>query len=168
MPSVIEKPVTQSSDDQYRQAAELIASYGHAMDDGQIDLWPQFFTPDGVYQITTKENQEAGLPIGIMLCVGRGMMIDRVKAFHTANIFEPHIYNHIVGYPTMSYDKASGRVTARSNFQIVRIMETGRMDLFATGKYLDVIQKEGGSLKFKERVVVLDSRNVDILLVVPL
>ncbi len=89
-------------------------------------------------------------------------------AFHTANIFEPHTYNHIIGYPTMSYDKATGCVTSRSNFQVIRIMETGRMDLYATGKYLDVIQEEGGSFKFKERVVVLDSRNVDILLVVPL
>jgi len=103
-----------------------------------------------------------------MRCVGRGMMIDRVRAFHTANIFEPHTYNHIIGHPTMSYDKATGCVTSRSNFQVIRIMETGRMDLYATGKYLDVIQEEGGSLKFKERVVVLDSRNVDILLVVPL
>ena len=167
MPSVIEKPVTRSSGDQYREAAELIASYGHAMDDGEIDRWPQFFTPNGIYQITTKENREAGLPIGIMRCVGRGMMIDRVKAFHTANIFEPHTYNHIIGYPSMTYDKAIGCETARSNFQVIRIMETGRMDLYATGKYLDVMQKEG-SLKFKERVVVLDSRNVDILLVVPL
>ncbi|MDE5445816.1 terephthalate 1,2-dioxygenase [Bradyrhizobium sp. CSA207] len=168
MSSVIEKRVTPSSDDQYREAAELIAAYGHAMDDGKIDLWPQFFTPSGVYHITTKENQDAGLPIGIMRCVGRGMMIDRVKAFHTANIFEPHSYNHVVGHPTMSYDKATGCVMARSNFQVVRIMESGRMDLFAAGKYLDVIQREGGSLKFRERVVVLDSRNVDILLVVPL
>ena len=168
MPSAIEKPVTRSSGDQYREAADLIASYGYAIDDGEIDLWPQFFTPNGIYQITTKENHEAGLPIGIMRCVGRGMMIDRVKAFHTANIFEPHTYNHIVGYPILSYDTATGYVTARSNFQVIRIMETGRMDLYATGKYLDVIQKEGGSLKFRERVVVLDSRNVDILLVVPL
>ena len=168
MPSVIEKPVARSSGDQYREAAELIASYGHAMDDGEIDRWPQFFTPDSLYHITTKENNEAGLPIGIMRCVGRGMMIDRVKAFHTANIFEPHTYNHIIGYPSMRYDKATGCVTARSNFQVIRIMEAGRMDLYATGKYLDVMQKEGGSLKFKERVVVLDSRNVDILLVVPL
>ena len=96
------------------------------------------------------------------------MMIDRVKAFHTANIFEPHTYNHVIGYPTMSYDNATGCVTARSNFQVIRIMETGRMDMYAVGKFLDVIQKDGGSLKFKERVVVLDSRNVDILLVVPL
>ena len=42
MPSVIEKPVAQSSGDRYREAADLIASYGHAMDDGEIDLWPQF------------------------------------------------------------------------------------------------------------------------------
>jgi anthranilate 1,2-dioxygenase small subunit len=168
MPNVVEKPVTRSSGDQYREAAELITSYGHAIDEGEIDLWPQFFTTKGVYHITTKENYDAGLPIGIMRCVGRGMMIDRVRAFHTANIFEPHSYNHMVGYPMLSCDKTTGCVTARSNFQIVRIMETGRMDLFATGKYLDVIQKEGGSLKFRERIVVLDSRNVDILLVVPL
>jgi anthranilate 1,2-dioxygenase small subunit len=168
MRSAIEKPVAHSSVDQYRDAADLIASYGHAIDDGELDRWPQFFTPNGVYQITTRENHQAGLPVGIMRCVGRGMMIDRVKAFRTANIFEPHCYNHIVGYPTMSHDQTSGCMRARSNFQVIRIMESGRMDLYATGKYLDVIQKEGGSLKFRERVVVLDSRNVDILLVIPL
>jgi len=168
MRSAIEKPVEHSSAGQYREAADLIASYGHAIDDGELDLWPQFFTPNGIYHITTRENHQADLPIGIMRCVGRGMMIDRVKAFHTANIFEPHTYNHIVGYPTMSYDQTTGCVTARSNFQVIRIMESGRMDLYATGKYLDVIQKEEGSPKFRERVVVLDSRNVDILLVVPI
>jgi anthranilate 1,2-dioxygenase small subunit len=168
MRSAIENPVAHSSADQYREAADLIASYGHAIDDGELDLWPQFFTPNGVYHITTRENYQAGLPIGIMRCVGRGMMIDRVKAFHTANIFEPHTYNHIIGHPTMSQDQTTGCVRARSNFQVIRIMESGRMDLYATGKYLDVIQKEGGSPKFRERVVVLDSRNVDILLVVPL
>jgi hypothetical protein len=47
-------------------------------------------------------------------------------------------------------------------------MEDGRMDLFATGKYLDEIVIENGAAKFKERVVVIDSRNIDILIVVPL
>ena len=64
MATVIDKPAAQSSGDQYRNAAELIASYGHAMDDGDIDSWPQFFTPNGIYHITTKENHDAGLPIG--------------------------------------------------------------------------------------------------------
>jgi len=62
----------------------------------------------------------------------------------------------------------AGSVASRCNFQIVRIMEDGRMDLFATGKYLDEVVIEDGVAKFSERVVVLDSRNVDILIVVPL
>ncbi|WP_426440601.1 aromatic-ring-hydroxylating dioxygenase subunit beta [Bradyrhizobium genosp. P] len=168
MQNVIERPVAQATGDQYSKIADLITSYAYALDDGKIDLWPEFFTNDGIYHITTQENHDAELPIGIMRCVGRGMMTDRVKAFHTANIFEPHKYNHIIGRPIMSQDKGAGSVSARSNFQIVRIMETGRMELFATGKYLDVVQVENGILKFRERVIVLDSRNVDILIVVPL
>lgn len=168
MQKVIEKPIVQTGRDQYSEISDLIASYSYALDDGQIDLWPQFFTKDGIYHITTQENRDAALPIGIMRCVGRGMMTDRVKAFHTANIFEPHTYNHIVGRSILSNDKAIDGTAVRSNFQIVRIMETGRMELFATGKYLDIVQKENGTLKFKERVIVLDSRNVDILIVIPL
>jgi len=168
MHDVLEKADRLAGDEFYHDVAQLIVSYGHALDDGQIDRWPQFFTKDGLYHITTRENHDAGLPIGIMRCAGRGMMIDRVKAFHTANIFEPHTYNHICGLPVVGSAGSPGRLTARSNFQIVRIMEDGRMDLFATGKYLDVLEKENGVLKFSERVVVLDSRNVDILIVVPL
>jgi anthranilate 1,2-dioxygenase small subunit len=168
MHDVLEKTTSQPGDELYHDVAQLIVSYGHALDDGQIDRWPQFFTKDGLYRITTRENHDAGLPIGIMRCVGRGMMIDRVRAFHTANIFEPHTYNHICGLPVVQSERTSDRLTARSNFQIVRIMEDGRMDLFATGKYLDAFERENGVLKFCERVVVLDSRNVDILIVVPL
>jgi hypothetical protein len=47
-------------------------------------------------------------------------------------------------------------------------MEDGRMDLFATGKYLDEIVLEAGIARLQERVVVLDSRNIDILIVLPL
>lgn len=168
MRNVIEEPVAYSRDGHYREISELIASYGYALDDGKIDQWPEFFTKDGIYHLTTKENYDTGLPIGIIRCVGRGMMVDRVKAFRTANIFEPHSYNHVVGRSIVLDDKVADGIAVRSNFQVVRIMETGRMELFATGKYLDVVKKEDGTLKFKERVVVLDSRSVDILIVVPL
>jgi anthranilate 1,2-dioxygenase small subunit len=47
-------------------------------------------------------------------------------------------------------------------------MQDGRSNLFATGKYLDSIVLDEGLLKFQERTVVLDSRHVDILMVVPL
>ena len=47
-------------------------------------------------------------------------------------------------------------------------MQDGRKELFATGKYLDTVVLDDGVPKFQERLVVLDSRHIDILLVIPL
>lgn len=147
---------------------DLIFDYAYTLDDEDIDRWPQFFTESGVYHLTTKENYDADLPIGIIRCVGRGMMADRVKAFHTANIFEPHSYNHMVNRPLFAMGATQGTYNARSNFQVTRIMQDGRAEPFATGRYLDAIVVEKGVAKFQERIVVLDSRQIDILMVVPI
>lgn len=150
------------------QIEDLLCAYSHAIDDGIIEQWPGFFTDDCVYHITTRETHEAGLPIGILRCVGRGMMLDRVKAFHTANIFEPHSYNHMLGRSAVAVGGAPGTYACRTSFHVIRIMQDGRSDLFATGKYLDTVTFVNGAAKFKERIVVLDSRQVDILLVMPI
>jgi anthranilate 1,2-dioxygenase small subunit len=50
----------------------------------------------------------------------------------------------------------------------VRIMRDGRMDLFATGRYLDAVIEEAGALRFRERIVVCDSSRIDTLLAIPL
>ncbi len=42
------------------------------------------------------------------------------------------------------------------------------MDLFAVGKYLDKFEIDGPTPKFKERLVVLESRQIDVLLCYPL
>jgi len=152
----------------FSMVSELITDYAHALDDGNVDLWPGFFTETALYHVTTRENHEQDLPIGIIRCVGRGMMVDRVKAFHAANIFEPHRYNHLVGPLRTCAGKSRGTTSSRCNFQIVRIMEDGRMDLLAIGKYLDEIVLDGGVAKFGRRIVVLDSPIVDILIVMPL
>jgi anthranilate 1,2-dioxygenase small subunit len=147
--------------------AEFQMAYAHRLDDLDLEVWPAFFLPTGKYVVTTRENVQFGLPIGIVNCVNRGMMEDRVKAFHTANVFEPHTYNHLLG-PTEIVEQSGNRCRTRQNFQIIRIMENGRTDLYATGAYHDVIVVEDAGLKFQERKVVLDSRTLDILLVIPL
>ncbi|MEO8203528.1 MAG: aromatic-ring-hydroxylating dioxygenase subunit beta [Betaproteobacteria bacterium] len=152
---------------QWVRVENFLADYAHRLDDGRIDDWTGFFTAEATYQITTRENHEAGYPIGIMLCKGKGMMEDRVLALKTANVFEPHTYCHIVGRPDLR-ETAAGEYTARSNFIVYRTMEDGDAKLFATGKYLDRIVMEGEEPKFAERIVILDSRCVDVLLVFPL
>jgi anthranilate 1,2-dioxygenase small subunit len=145
---------------------DLLAAYAEAIDDGKLELWPGFFTDDGVYQIITRESFDAGLPIGILYCDSRGMMEDRVRALQTANIYEPHAYRHLLGRP--AYERTDDGFDVRSNFCVFRIAQDGDTVTFATGRYLDRIVDDGGKLRFQTRRVVLDSRRVDILLVLPL
>jgi anthranilate 1,2-dioxygenase small subunit len=150
-----------------REAIEdLLDRYAEAIDDGKLEQWPGFFTESGVYQIITRESHDAGLPIGIFYCDSRGMMEDRVRALRTANIYEPHSYRHLLGRPHI--DRHGDCFDVRSNFCVFRIAQDGDTVTFATGRYLDRIVDDGGALRFKTRRVVLDSRRVDILLVLPL
>jgi anthranilate 1,2-dioxygenase small subunit len=145
---------------------DLLGDYAEAIDDGKLEQWPSFFTADGEYQIITRESHDAGLPIGIMYCDSRGMMEDRVQALRTANIYEPHTYRHLLGRPR--WKRNDDGFAVRSNFCVYRIAQDGDTVVFGTGRYLDRIVEDGGGLRFKSRRVVLDSRRVDILLVLPL
>lgn len=145
---------------------DLLADYAEAIDDDALERWPGFFTADGEYQIITRESFDAGLPIGILYCDSRAMMEDRVRALRTANIYEPHSYRHLLGRPRFQPD--GDAFAARSNFCVFRIAQDGNTVTFATGRYLDRIVRDGSALRFRSRRVVLDSRRVDILLVLPL
>ena len=149
------------------EIADLLESYGHALDDDRAEAWSGFFEDDAVYQITTRENVAAGRPIGIVLCEGRGMMDDRIKALRIANIFESHTHRHVLGRPLIQ-PRADGGCDARSSFVIYRTLYTGATEVFATGRYDDVLQPGPQGWKFAQRRVVLDSRMLDTLLVYPL
>lgn len=149
------------------QVEQLLRDYCHALDDGEVERWTGFFLEDAVYQITTRENIAANYPLGIVNCQGRGMMEDRIEALKTANIFESHTYCHVTG-PADMREEFEGRLAVRSNFVVYRTMYTGQAELFASGKYLDVVDTSSGAALFAERVVIIDSRCIDTLLVYPL
>jgi len=150
------------------RVADFMLDYAHAIDDLDLQAWPCFFAEDARYKIIVRENFEAGLPMGVMYCEGAGMMRDRVLALETANIYEPHTYSHVLSRTRLKR-AADGELRARTGFIVTRTMQEGRMDTFAAGKYLDRIAVQpDGSLRFTERLVVLESRRIDILLVFPL
>lgn len=65
-------------------------------------------------------------------------------------------------------DKKPGMIRAESSFTVIRTMWEGDSMLFAAGRSFDVFSDEGGKLTLLDRTVVLDSRQVDTLLVIPL
>ena len=144
----------------------LFADYVHCIDDDALEQWPDFFTRDGVYRITSRENLALGMPVSLVYCQVRGMMADRISALRTANIYEPHTYNHSISALKILSSAADG-IRTQSNFAVFRTMSDGDMSLFNCGRYMDRIVEENGVLKFAERLVVLESRRIDTLLVIP-
>jgi anthranilate 1,2-dioxygenase small subunit len=146
---------------------EFLSDTVQAIDDGEIARWPDFFVEDGFYQIIPRASFEAGHPLGIMTCGGRGMMRDRVEALRSANIYEAHTYCHVLARPVLRSDAAGG-IAARTNFALFRTMQGGSTELFAAGKYRDHIVFEGDVPRLKSRRVVIDSRRIDTLVVLPI
>ena len=152
---------------QRERVEDFLAEIAFALDDDRLEEWPGFFTEDAVYRIVPRDGYEAGRPIGILLCEGRGMMRDRVLALRTANIFEPHTYCHLLGRPRIAC-AADGVLSARSNFVLFRTMQGGGTEVFAAGKYVDRVVEREGALLLAGRDVVVESRRVDILVVLPI
>jgi 3-phenylpropionate/cinnamic acid dioxygenase small subunit len=146
----------------------LNAAYAAAIDADRLEAWPDFFTADCRYRITTADNHARGYPAGIIHAEGRGMLLDRVTALRGANIYERQRYRHIIGMPLLG-GMEDGLVRAETAFVVVRTMRDGRMDLFAAGLYLDRVHLAGPDRPlFAERVVVCDSQRFDTLLAIPL
>ena len=149
------------------RVARLNAEYARAIDDDRLEEWPAFFSESCVYTITSADNHRQGMPAGLMYADSKGMLHDRVAALREANIYERQTYRHLIGLPAILGEAGSG-VRVETPFLVVRIMRDGRMDLFATGRYLDALVEEAGALRFRERIVVCDSSRVDTLLAIPL
>lgn len=141
--------------------------YGHVIDNGDLERWPPLFAEDGLYKITTRWNFDNDMPVGLMLCEGRGMMEDRISALRIANLYEPHSYRHLID-PPMPTGDADGLISMRTSFVVFRTMQSGAPEVFCTGAYLDKLADTADGLQFKERIVVCDSERIDTLIVIPL
>jgi 3-phenylpropionate/cinnamic acid dioxygenase small subunit len=153
--------------EQELRVQDLNARYVEAIDDDNLEIWPDFFRDDGCYRITTADNVAQGLPISLMYATSRAMLRDRVKALRQANIYEAQRYRHIIAAPRL-YDRSGDSVRARTNFMVARIMHGGETMLFATGWYEDRVMLDGARALFAEKLVILDSRQIDTLLAIPL
>ncbi|HEX5317803.1 MAG TPA: aromatic-ring-hydroxylating dioxygenase subunit beta [Stellaceae bacterium] len=145
----------------------LYAEYAHCLDNDRLEEWPDFFTEDCAYRVTSAENFEAGLPLGIIYATSRNMLADRVMALRKANIYEPQRYRHLIANFRIERADEDG-IDLTANFIVVRIMQDGAMSLFAAGRYVDRLARAGGGWKFARKDAVLDSRQIDTLLAIPI
>jgi anthranilate 1,2-dioxygenase small subunit len=153
--------------DPQRAIEDLHARYVRCIDDDRLEAWPELFTDPCRYQITTRENVTRNLPLGLLECTSTGMLRDRVEALRRVNVYEPHTYSHHVSALEVT-PREDGTFAARSNYLVVRTSAEGEMVVFSAGVYADVIEIAGDAARFRERIVIAESRRIDTLLVLPL
>src|SRR6201988_5198360 len=132
---------------------QLFTDYVQCLDSDELELWPDFFTEDCFYRITSAENYEASLPLGLIYATSRNMLKDRVSALREANIYEPQRYRHLVSSIKIMAERGE-TLDLAVNFMVVRTMQEGDMTLFAAGRYLDQVKRDSGSWKFTRKDVV--------------
>lgn len=145
----------------------LYADYAHCLDSDRLEEWPDFFTEDCAYRVTSAENFEAGMRLGIIYATSRNMLVDRVMALRKANIYEPQRYRHVIANLRIERMEVAG-IDLTANFLVVRTMQDGAMTVFAAGRYVDRVVRIGDSWKFARKDAVLDSRRIDTLLAIPI
>jgi anthranilate 1,2-dioxygenase small subunit len=146
---------------------QLYADYVNCLDSDKLERWPDFFTEGCFYRVTSAENYEAGLPLGLIYATSRNMVKDRVSALREANIYEPQRYRHLVSAVRILGETA-GALDTQANFLVVRTMQDGDMTIFAAGHYIDLVVRDHTGWKFARKEVVLDSRQIDTLLAIPI
>jgi anthranilate 1,2-dioxygenase small subunit len=150
------------------QVERLLTAYARCLDQDRLEEWPALFTDSCFYQVISAANFDRGLPMGLIYADSKGMLRDRVVALRQANIYEPQRYRHLISSTVVMDASRPSAVQAESHFLVVRSMQAGPSEVFAVGRYCDVIDLTGPKAQFREKRVVLDNDQVDTLLAIPL
>lgn len=148
----------------------LLGDYVYCLDNDRFEDWPNFFAEKCIYRVTSAENVRRSLPVSLIYCDSRAMLIDRVKALREANIYEEHTYRHLLGPTTIQAELDAGRIEAHTGFVVIRTTRGGEMTTFASGQYVDmlVLRSPSEPPLIQQKIVVCDSSQIDTLLVLPL
>lgn len=146
---------------------DLYAHYGGLIDAAEWGAWLDLFAAECRYRIVPRENFDRGLPAGLVDCDSRAVLEDRVMALQEANKYNIHWDRHLIGLPRV-FDGKGREIAAEASFAVYQTDQEGESRLFATGLYRDSIVEEAGRLRFRDKLVLLDTFAVPSLLSTPL
>jgi salicylate 5-hydroxylase small subunit len=146
---------------------DLYGEYCAALDEGRYEDWAALFTEDCLYRIVPRDNHERGLPLALMHCESRGMLLDRIVALRETSYYAPRALRHMVSGIRVAAE-AEGVLRGQANYLVLQTLPEQPTTLFNAGRYLDVVVREAAGLRFRERLCVFDSILVPNSLIVPL
>jgi anthranilate 1,2-dioxygenase small subunit len=146
---------------------QLQQQYISALDNDRLEEWATFFTEDCLYEIVPRENEDAGLPIGIIYCDSQRMLRDRITSLRHANIFEAHSYRHMTsGLRIRRID--ADTVESDSSYLVVQTLQNGDSAVYQAGRYVDKVVRTAAGWRYQSKRVIYDTSRVQTLLATPI
>jgi 3-phenylpropionate/cinnamic acid dioxygenase small subunit len=146
--------------------ADLYCAYDDALNEGALERWPELFTEACIYKVIPRENVEQGLPVALIYCESRGMLIDRVVALRETALYAPRIARRITSGVCLRA-LGHGGLHLTASFAVFQTMPDQPSELFLCGHSQDRVVDDGGALRFAERLCIYDSTIVPTSLVYP-
>lgn len=145
----------------------LYTDYALALDAGDLERWPGFFTEDAVYKLQSRENFDRGLPLCTLAFESRGMLKDRVYGAKETIYHDPYHQRHVVGAPRV-LSLADDGIRAEASYVVIRTKRDAMAEILSVGRYVDRIVRVDGSLLFAERHVIFDNDLIPNSIIDPL
>lgn len=146
---------------------EFNAEYARALDALEVERWPDFFTEDGFYRVTARENADAGMPVGLVWCEGRAMLRDRAAAIRKTMVYAPRWMRHMISNVRVNGIDADGAIEAEASYLILETLMEDETRIFQAGQYRDLFVRTGEGLKLRSRDCIYDSHLIPNDMVYP-
>ena len=145
---------------------EFNYAYADTLDRFDVDGWVEYFTEDALYHVIARDNEESGLPLGLIYCEGKAMMKDRAYALLNTEMFAPR-YLHLSITNTRALKIEGDLIHAVANYTLIETLVEEPSRVQQVGKYRDVFKRSSNGLLLQERKCVFDSVMIDNCLVFP-
>jgi salicylate 5-hydroxylase small subunit len=146
---------------------QLYADYASAVDSGNWDLWPEFFTEQCVYRLQPRENHERGFPLATLSFTSKGMLKDRVYGIKETLFHDPYYQRHIVGTPVVR-SAEGGQFRCEANYAVFRTKLSDASTVFNVGRTLDTVVRTPEGFKFASRECIYDSEMIPNSIIYPI
>jgi len=156
-----------------RRAAELRAEidsfhveYCAALDANDVERWPDFFSQEATYRVTSRQNALLNMPVGLIYCEGLDMIIDRALAVAHSQMFAPRHMLHVLGIARVLQEMGNA-ISSQTPFILMQTLVEGPSTVHLAGVYHDRFVREGDRLLLASREVIHDTEILDTALAYP-
>ena len=134
----------------YLAVQNLYADYAACVDNTRFEAWPDFFLDECCYRIVSRENFDSGSRMSTLKLESKAMLLDRVNGMNDTIMHVPYFQRHIINPPRIHRVEGND-IHVEANYVVMRTMPESFSSVFNTGRYLDVLEKQGDQLRFKEK-----------------